>query len=82
MVRAWRFAFAAACHAGSNPAQGRFSQKYHFSPLSTLAQCFDVCVLGQGTLLPNASLDSGGNEYLAICSMRQNGCMTACSPWS
>ena len=56
MVRAWHFAITAACRAG-------FSEKYHVSPLSTLGHFFDVCVLGQGTLPLNDSLDLGENEY-------------------
>ena len=55
MVRTWRFADVAACRAVSNPAWGRIFN------LGTLFQC---CVLGQGTLLSNASIDSGENEVL------------------
>ena len=64
MVREWCFAIAAACRAGSNPARGKFSEKYHVYPFSTLGHCFDVCVLVQGTSPTNASLDSGKYEYL------------------
>ena len=64
MVRAWRSTDVAACRAVSNPARCRiFREISCFSPLNlgTLLRC---CVLGQGTSPSNASLDSGGNEYL------------------
>ena len=62
MVRAWRFAIFTACRAGSSPARGRSSEKNHVPLFSTLEHYFDVCVLGQGTLPSNASLDSGENK--------------------
>ena len=41
-----------------------FLKKYHVFPLSTLGHCFDLCVVGLGTLPSHASLESGVNEYL------------------
>ena len=38
MVRAWNFAIAAACHAGSNPAWGKFIETQHISP----SQSWDI----------------------------------------
>ena len=64
MVRAWRFSNVAVSRAVSNPAWCRiFREISCLSPLN-LGTLFRWCVLGQGTLTSNASLDSGGNEYL------------------
>ena len=63
MARARSFADVAACRAVSNPAWCRISRELScFSPLNI--GTFPCCVLGQGTLPPLVSLDSGVNEYL------------------
>ena len=64
MVRAWRFSDVAACRANSNPAGCRvYGETLCFSLLN-LGTFFRCCVLEQGTLPSNASLDSGENECL------------------
>ena len=45
------------------PLGAGFSEKYHVPSLN-LGTLFRCCVLGQGTLPSNASLDSSKNEYL------------------
>ena len=67
MVRAWRFANAAACRAVSNPAWCTIfvvlsCEKSCFPPVNT-GTLFQCCVLGQGTLSSHASFDSGANQY-------------------
>ena len=64
MVGAWSFANVAACCAVSNPTSGKIFGEISCSPPLNIGTLFRCCVLGQGTLLSHASLDSGVNEYL------------------
>ena len=64
MARARKVANVTACRAVSNPAWCRiFREISCFSSLN-IGIIFRCCVLGQGTLPSNDSLDSGVNEYL------------------
>ena len=63
MVRARSFANVTPCRAVSNPAWCKIFRAIScFSPVNIYL--FRCCVLGQGTLPSQASLDSGVNEYL------------------
>ena len=64
MVRAWSFANDAVCCTVSEPAWCRiFKEISCFSP-PNIGTLFRLCVLGQSTLFPHASLDSDVNDYL------------------
>ena len=64
MVRAWRSADVAACRPVSKPAWCRIFREISCFSLLNLGTLLGCCVLGQGTSLSNASLDSSENEYL------------------
>ena len=64
MVRAWRFANAAASRAVSNPARCRIFRKFSCFSALNIGTFFRCCIIGHVTLPSHASLDSGVNEYL------------------
>ena len=64
MVRAWRHAVVTACPPVSNPAWCSIFREISCFPPLNLETLLRWCVLGQDTLPPKASLDSGENEYL------------------